>query len=346
MKRLPKIIALFLAGVALAAGAAVHAQTLGSQPDPIQFVIAPELPGPGEQVVIQVQGVGTFLGNATITWQKNGATALSGVGERVFSFTAGGLGVSTRVHVVVNSPTNGTFVRDFVFIPSAINLLWEADTSVPPRYAGKALYSAGSQVSVTAFPTVVANGTTISSNNLSFQWQQNGEPVPQSSGKGRDTFTFVGSQLRSAEAVGVDVYLSEVKVGHAEIVIPSEDPQLVLYARDPLRGVLYGQAVPSGIALGSKELTLQAVPYFFSTDSVASGAATYAWTLNGTPTSGPDSARGLLTLRQTGSGVGSAILGVTLQNNDPSKFVQSASTALRIVFGEQTGNTLSSFFGL
>ena len=110
--------------------------------------------------------------------------------------------------------------------------------------------------------------------------------------------------------------------------------------------MLYGQAVPSGIALGSKELTLQAVPYFFSTDSVASGAATYAWTLNGTPTSGPDSARGLLTLRQTGSGVGSAMLGVKLQNNDPSKFVQSASTALRIVFGEQTGNTLSSFFGL
>jgi len=346
MKQLPKIAALFLAGVAMAAGASVHAQTLGSQPDPIQFMIAPELPGPNEPVVIQVQGVGTFLGNATVTWQKNGITVLSGMGERDYSFTTGGLGAATRIHVVVNSPTNGTFVRDFVFIPTSVNLLWEANTSVPPLYAGKALYSAGSSITVTAFPTVVANGATISSNNLSFQWQQNGDPSPDASGKGRNTFTFVGSQLRSGEGVGVDVYLSDVKVGHAEIFIPANDPQLILYARDPLRGVLYRKAVPGGIALGSKELTLQAVPYFFSTDSVASGSATYAWTINSTPTSGPDSTRGLLTLRQTGSGVGSATLGVTLQNNDPSRFVQSASTALRIVFGEQTGNTLSSFFGL
>lgn len=323
-----------------------YAQTFNNQPDPVQFLVAPEVPGPNQAVTIQVQGVGTFLGSATITWQVNGTTVLSGVGERSFSFTTGALGVSTRVRATISSPTQGTITRDFTFIPSTINLLWEADTSVPPHYQGKALYSAGSNVRVLAFPTVVANGRTITSNNLSFQWKLNGTPAASASGKGRDTFSFTGSQLRSSETVSVEVYFSDVKVGQAAITILAFKPRLELYARDPLRGVLYNQAIPSGISLGSKELTIVAQPYFFSTDSLAAGGATYSWTLGGRAVSGPDSARGILTLRQTGSGAGATTLGVSLQNNDPSKFVQSASTALQIVFGQQTGTSLGSFFGL
>ena len=117
----------------------VHAQSLGSQPDPVQYIVAPETPGPNQFVHIEVEGVGTFLGNATVTWQKDGKTVASGTGLTTYSFITGGIGSNTRITVVVNSTTHGTITRDFVFAPSLVNLIWEAQTTVPQPYMGKAL---------------------------------------------------------------------------------------------------------------------------------------------------------------------------------------------------------------
>jgi len=87
--------------------------------------------------------------------------------------------------------------------------------------------------------------------------------------------------LKEAEVVGVDAYVGSNKVAHGEITIPATDPVVLLYNRDPLRGVLYDAALPSAISLNAKEITIQAQPYFFSNKSVRSGTVTYNWTLNG-----------------------------------------------------------------
>ena len=89
---------------------------------------------------------------------------------------------------------------------------------------------------------------------------------------------------------------------------------------------------------------MQAVPYFFSNSSLANGALTYAWTLNGNDATGPNSAAGELKLHQTGSGSGSATIGVSLENNDTDKLVQAANAALQIVFGTQSSG--GGLFGL
>ncbi|HVV15189.1 MAG TPA: hypothetical protein VHD55_02205 [Candidatus Paceibacterota bacterium] len=327
--------ALFGAGVQ-----AAYAQAV----DPLRFVITPEIPTPGAQVAIEAQGVGNFLGDATFTWQQDGKTVLTGMGERRLTFTVGNVGAATRIHVTIQSPTNGTIDRDFTLVPSVVHLLWEADTSVPPLYRGKALYSAGSTFRVIALPQVVAGGATITYNNLSFQWSLNGEPAVNQSGKGRSSAAFQGSQLRASENVSVDVYLGAQAVGRASITIPAVDPELSLYIQDPLRGTLYDQAMPATISLLNTEVTLKAEPFYFSNDSIRNGAAAYTWTLNGTPATGPDSARGILTLRQTGNGGGEGRLGVELQNTDPTRFVQAARAALRILFnGTANSNTTSSF---
>ncbi|MBC7836983.1 hypothetical protein H7X87_04405 [Acetobacteraceae bacterium] len=311
--------------------------------DPVQFTITPENPTPGQQVTIDAQGIGSFLGNSTITWQKDGKTELTGKGEHTFSFTAGGLGAQTRIHVTIVSSEKGTITRDFSFIPSSVNLVWEASTSVPPMYRGKALYSAGSVLRVIAFPSIVAGGATVSSNNLSFQWSRNGNPAPANSGLGRNTFTFQGDQLKKNENIIVDVYLGNVKVARGTIVIPAVSPSILFYSRDPLRGVLYDSALPSSVSLATNEVTLQAQPYFFSNTSI-NNALTYQWKLNGKETSGPDASRGGLTLRQSGSGAGQATLTLAIQNTDAKTFTQIANAALQIAFGETT--SASSIFGL
>lgn len=332
---------LFLVSVpALALAQAVGG---GSTPDPVQYIVAPETPGPGEPVIIEVSGVGTFLGDAQIIWKQDGKIVRQGVGESSFSFTTGALGSTVKIHLEIDSATHGVITHTFVFAPSLVNLVWEADTSVPPLFVGKPLYSAGSRVRVVALPIVPSGNTSVSPNNLSFQWSRNGEPAPAQSGLGKSIFTFDGDQLQTAENISVDVFWQGNKAGRGEISIPAAPAQVVLYVRDPLRGLLLDQAVQTSLGLGTKEVTVQAVPYFFSTQSIANSALTFAWTLNGADTTGPNAAQGILTLRQTGQGVGQATLGISAQNNDNAKFVQQASAAIQILFGQ---NTSGSLFGL
>ena len=335
--------AFFLLGTA--SGAYAQSSLTGSL-DPVKFIIAPEVPGPNETVRIEAQGIGTFLGDATITWRINGTAVLSGAGERILDFTVGGLGVRTVVDVVVSSASKGSISRSFIFIPSAVNLIWEADTSVPPLFRGKSLYSAGSPLTIMAFPTVIANGRTISSNNFSFQWSRNGSSLPNQSGLGRDTLSFIGDQLRDREVISVDVYFENVLVGRGSITIPAVQPLLLLYERDPLLGIRYDNALPSPFNLTKTETTLLAQPFYFSNTSIKNDRLSFEWTIEGREVTGPNTAEGLITVRRTGSGSGENRLRVQLQNTDEGAYIQAAETAVRILFGEERNSILPSLFGI
>ncbi len=318
---------------------------LGS-PSPVQFTVTPETPGPGASVLIEVQGVGTFLGDATITWQVDGKTVKSGAGESSLSITAGAVGSKTVVKVTINSSSQGAITKTFTIAPSTINMLWEADTSVPWWFKGKALYTAGSNLKVTALPQVVVSGKTLPTTALSYQWKINDTPAPQSSGLGRNSITFAGEQLLPSETASVSAYYAGALVAAGSITIPAVKPQALLYERDPLRGTLFDGALLNSVSLSATEVTLEAEPLYFANASIKNGSVPFAWTLNGDDASGPQTAQGLLTLRQSGSGVGRAQVGVALQNNETDKFVQSADTALTILFGGATNSAFSSFFGL
>jgi hypothetical protein len=314
--------------------------------DPVKFVIAPDHPGPGDTVVIEAQGVGGFLGDATITWRVNGNLVLSGVGEQKFSFTLGGLGSTNTVDVTISSPSRGVITKKFSFNPSNVYMLWEAKTSVPPFYLGKALFTGGSVFKVVAVPQVVVRGSTVSVGSLSFAWQRNGTPLPEQSGRGKNILNLTGNQLLLQETVAVDVSLNGEVVARGEVVIPVQKPQVLLYESDPLRGVLYDQALTNRASLAVKEVAFKAEPYFFDLGSLNSGSVSYEWRLNNKVTTGPETSKGYLTLRQSGNGEGSAALSVALQNLDSGKYVQTAKTALTILFGNTTSGSTQAPFGL
>jgi len=336
MKQLRNILLGALLGVpALALAQAV--------PDPVQYAMAPETPGPGEQVLIEAGGVGSLLGNAQITWTNNGTIAAQGAGLTKYTFTTGALGSHTTIGVTIASD-QGTFTHTFSFSPSLLNLVWEANTTVPPFFKGKALYSAGSSLKVVALPVVYSGTSRIAASALSYQWTLNGDPQQGASGLGHSSFSFVGSQLNNAEDVSVDAYYGATKVAHGEVVVPATNPQLVFYQRDPLRGLLLDLAFPNSVVLQGQELTVQAVPYYFSRSDSASGQLSYSWLLNGNDATGPDANQGILTLRQTGAGQGSAQITATLQDTNTNAFVQSANAALILLFGAQSSGAAS--FGI
>jgi hypothetical protein len=336
-----KLLRNILLSLALVTPALASAQFL---PEPVQYIVTPEVPGPNQTVTIEAQGIGAFLGDAAIAWQKDGKTVQSGAGLRTYSFVTGGIGSVTQVRVDIKSSTNGSFSKTFVFRPSAVNLIWEADTSAPPLYGGKPLYSAGSSLKVVAFPTVVINGSRVAAQSLSYQWTRQDQALPAASGLGRNTLSFDGDQLQPEEDIGVSVYFGSSLVAQGAVAIPASEPQLRLYERNALRGVLYDAALPAGIALSDKEITIAAQPYYFSNASLKAGVLEYSWALDGNEISGPDSARGILTLRQTGSGSGQSVLSATLQNSAQDQLVQSAQTLITILFGGQSST--GSLFGL
>lgn len=314
-------------------------------PDPVQYAVAPETPGPNSPVSIEIGGVGSFLGNATITWKKDGAVVLQDTGATRYNFTTNAIGKATIIDITIQSPTQGTIAKQLVFNPSAVNLVWEADTTVPPFYKGKALYSAGSPLRVVAMPVVLIGGSRVAASALSYQWSVNDQLLSGASGLGRSTLSFVGDQLNNSEVASVDVYYGAAKVARGEVVVPAVTPQLVLYERDPLRGLILDIAFPSTINLLGKEMTVQAVPFYFSNRDSANGSLQYAWLLNGQDATGPDADRGILTLRQTGSGTGAAQIEVSLQDYNSDTFIQNASAALTLLFGT-SGSVLSNLFGL
>ena len=320
------------------------AQSLGTAaPAPIQYIVSPENPGPNALVYIEAQGIGNFLGNSNVVWTENGKTVSSGAGVRTFSFTTGPVGTETIIGVSIDTTGYGLITHSFDFNPSLINLVWEANTTIPPFYAGKPLASPGSSIRVVAFPDVMVGGVKQDASNISFQWKLDDVADPSQSGLGRNVFMLSANQLHMNADVTVDAQIGNATAGHGEIVIPFSQPQIVFYMHDPLRGVLYNQALGSTLAMPAQEETLRAEPYFFSIESIARDGLQFSWQLNGTDTTGPNTAGGELTVRQTGSGQGSATVSASMQNSESDKLLQAASAALTVTFG---GSSNSSLFGL
>ena len=340
-------VALMFAGalaLGLLAAAPLLAQTLTGT-EPVQYQVTPASPGPRGFVVIEVRGVGSFLGDSNITWSKDGSVVESGTGLSRYSFTTGEVGERTTVSVTIETVEYGVLERTFRFNPSSVELLWEADTATPPFYRGLPLMSAGARVRIAAFPAVRAEGGAVAPADLSYRWFLNGEPQLSASGLGRRTFTFSGSQLREGEEVRLEVTNGGVPAGQATLFIPTSAPLLVLYPKDPLRGVRWETALGASARLSGQETIVHAEPYFFSRESAQRGSLTYHWSLEGQDASGPESERGELTLRVAGQGGGAANLFVSLQNMEDDKLLQSASAAVSILFGE-SGNPFTNLFGI
>ncbi|MGH7141284.1 MAG: hypothetical protein ACREGH_01455 [Minisyncoccia bacterium] len=324
---------LLLPYLVLAQAAMPQGVSVGGSPSPVEYIVSPETPEPNSLVNIEVEGVGGFIGDSSITWTKDGAVAQSGTGDNTYTFTSGPLGQKTTIGITIVSGEYGTITNTWTFDPSFVNLVWEADTTVPPLYMGHALYSAGSDLTVIAFPEISEGGTLVPASQLSFQWKQDGNADPDASGIGRSSFRFTGDELKSSEDVSVEVLSGDTAVAEGDITIPTTAPQLVLYADDPLRGVLYNQAFAGSLNMAGQETTVHAEPYFFSRESVANQSLAWSWMLNGNPTSGPNSNNGELTLRAQSGSAGTASLGVALQSTGVANFLQSASSNLSIAFG-------------
>lgn len=330
------LIALVFGGFLLFALPAL-AQTSDTGSGALTITANPAYPGPNSTVVFTAESPLLDLQDSSITWTVNGTPAGSGVSTKV---TMGPLGKETDIGVSV-SGASGSDSTSIAIVPTSIDLLWEADSYIPPFYKGRAVPGSGSSIRALAIPHFIdGSGNGVPSSNIDFTWSVNGAVDRSQSGLGESSATFpaailYGNDVVTVVARTVDGSLS----GEASATVETQAPQLALYEDSPLFGVLYYKPVSQTSLASESETTFAAVPYFANARSANDPSLSYQWAVNGSNVASDSQDPSEITI----SAQSSDTADVTLSISDPSDPFFSASGEWHIGFTGPTTNSNDQF---
>jgi hypothetical protein len=295
----------------------------------IDLSINPENPKAFEDVRLFVSSNLIDLNKQKISWFVNGVLTVSNFGARELIITAGNVGSTKTVQVVIEAEGK-TLRKIAVVAPSDIVLLWEAiDSYVPPFYQGKKLAGRESMIRITVNPYQQFGGTGARPENGVYVWSRNRNPVSASSGYGKNSFTFKHNRIRGNEAVSVNVSDLQNSVGgNSSIIVPISDPFIVFYEKNPATGIINRNARPS-IIMTESEKIIVAEPYFFSVLQNNPASLGIRWTMNNRSI---ENISHQLLIKNPGSS-GNSQIGVRFEN--PVQTLQSATRAINVLFQQR-----------
>lgn len=293
----------------------------------LTIAVDPTYPAPHTTVHLTAQSPLLDLAHSSIQWSVGGTPAGNGLSIDV---PVGAAGSRTTVSLSVSGAT-GSDSASVTLIPTAIDLLWEADSYTPPFYAGRAIPTSGSKIHVVAMPHFMrADGSIIPTSSLDFTWKVNGATLSSQSGMGANSTIIPAAILYGSDTITVDVSTEDgSQGGEASVVVPTVAPQLELYIDNPLFGVMYHRALGSSGNTGDSETSFTAVPYFIAAPFAQSSTLAYTWTIDGaTMTTDPNDPNEFTARAKA---PGSAQIGVSIAK--PSDPFVSADGSWTVSFG-------------
>ncbi len=312
------------------------AQSFGSYAMPAaaeySITVSPQFPSPFSTAILTFLSNNLDLANASLTVAAGGKQLYHG-DVRSVSIPLGGGGVPVNVSTTITQ--NGqAYPQTVTIIPQDVSLVLEPLSSAPPLYLGKPLVPLGGQTRLVAVADLrTASGKPLNPADLSYLWTVDGTHIANASGIGKDALV-VGSPLQYRDlSVSVSVESPDgTLAGSADETLTPVAPTLRIYENDPLRGIRFSHALSGSFAITSAEASLYAAPFSFPTTQ---GAPSLTWFLNGSAAQ----SGGVLTLRPTGAGKGSANVSATASSG---VLGADAAQGLTLTFGQDT----SSLFGL
>jgi hypothetical protein len=290
--------------------------------------IIPTYPKPNDTVFINLTLYTGDLNSAEISWVINGRTVLSGTGKTSYSFKMGPSGAKTTIEIRVKLRNGASFSKSFTLNPANLDLVWEANTYVPPFYKGKALHSRQGSLRIVAMPEFIKNGVKINPENLIYSWANDVESYLNQSGYGRNTIALSGSILGRDESIRATVSdLDGSMVAEAFIDIAPVDTEIVLYESDPYYGFRINSAVSSNFSLKSNEVQIYMSPFYFSKENL--NDLPVSWRLNGAE-AGELSGSRTAVFRKTENEAGRSSISITAEN--PERILQMADASFMINF--------------
>ena len=307
--------------------------------------ITPKHPAPGDTVRATVKSLLLDLESGNVSWYINGARAPSGAGLAEFEVKAGPLGSVTRVRAAFSEAGFERAVAEALIRPTEIDLLWEADSYTPPFFRGRALPSAGVGLRVEAIPRFKrADGSLVSSRDITFTWRKNGYVIQGVSGRGKSRAILDSPPLFGTDTISVEARTPDsVFAGEASVRIPTTDPILILYENHPLYGVMYHRALGTQNILPEVEMSFAAVPYFADASDPNDRNLVYEWSVDGNRIDGDPSRPNEITINASGSsGIAQIALALSHATN---LFLNSSGSWVVTLLGEDATGGQGNPFG-
>lgn len=251
----------------------------------ITLSIDPLTPQAYESVVVTADSLFTNISAADVSWYVNDSLLTSGRGITSVRVPVGAPGSKTTVAVRAVNALGGTIAGETVIIPADAEILWEADSLVPPFYKGRTLAGAGTSVRAEAHVRLARdNGTLIAPEDIMYTWRRNGAVASSVSGKGKNKAVFSAPLLFSTDTLSVTAEsIDRTLRTEARTTIPSVDTLLFIYEDHPLFGTLYNRALRPSATIPETEVKLAAFPLFADARAAGDKRLDYSWTVNGTP---------------------------------------------------------------
>ncbi len=253
----------------------------------VQLETFPQYPEPHQKIEVNLNSSYFDLNRARIFWYVNGSLYKSGTGVKKIEVTSGSTGESTRIRAIADVIRDGKTERIEKYteiMPIEMTLLWQADTYTPPFYKGKALLSANSVLKVIAIPNIqLKNGKRIDANKLIYIWKGEGRNklFNDNSGYGKNVLYTEGSLPYRNNIVRVEVSsLDDTIKSSKRIELEISEPSILFYKENPIKGVIYEEAIKDKFYLMEQELPLKIEPYFFSRKDKDVGNLIYEWYVN------------------------------------------------------------------
>jgi hypothetical protein len=306
--------------------------------DGIQISISPEIPNPGQKVVVSVESFSTDINAASIVWIVDGKTITKGIGVKDFTVTAPPLGKSMVVQAAMKTVEGREVKKEIKIKTGGVDLIWESDGYVPPFYKGRTFYAYENPVHITAMPHLAgSNGAEIDPKALLYKWTVNDKVIQDQSGYGRQSLTIQDEDLPRELDIKVEVSTSDgLGKASARINLTPGNPSISFYEEDPLYGVFYNKAILDRVNLLNQEVSIRAVPFTFN---IFSGKPlTFNWSVNGlarTDLSTNES----ITLRTKGDNEGTSNISLSIRNEN--SILQGAERAFNVSFKKKdTSNSV------
>ena len=315
-----------LLGLMLCFGFLANAQII---PDALSLIASPSSPSPDEIVTIQAATPTFEKNSAFFSWTVEGKERpdLSGAGQDVIKISAGGLGSSLRVSVLVLRDNADALSAALTVRIADLALSWFAQTYVPRWYKGKALPIQNSNVTMVAVPNIIIEGATLRPAELIYRWRLDEED--EISGVGLDVFRIKTSDLpRSSHRIRVVVEDSGKQIKkEGELFIVPTTPSIFIYQSSPLGGIENRSSLSFKTSPGGNLLDFWAEPFFFN--ALSRQNLSYRWTVGTTEVTGGVENPYLLTLDPGKQPTG--IVPVSVSADDSDAFTPSASAFLNLL---------------
>lgn len=303
----------------------------------LDLSLSPARPTPGQTVQLSIKTFAIDLLRSNVVWYANDREIARGPDVTEASVVAGPLGSETRIFVTAEDEEGTVAIAEAVIRPTEIDLLWEADSYVPPFYAGRVMPGTNSPIrlqALTRFKTT--DGKTLADSDIIYTWYRNTTIAAE--GRGKSTVILPGPQLFDMEtlrvvAVSADRTLS----GEASVTLSGRDPPIMLYENHPLFGILYHRSLEPGATTMEIEQKVSAVPYFARINSPSDAGLAYEWSVNGSRIEPNPREPQTLTIAAGGY---SGPVDIGLELTSMSDVLMRSTGAWQLIFGEQ-----SSFFG-